>query len=112
VKLLVLALLVASTGCALLAPLDCDDRDWEPGGLTCASVDAAAQAALGDVGGIVRLSAAYTPDCPHASQCPPAWGTVTVTAEVTSGPSIHLLVWISNDGRIRTERLPAVPAVP
>jgi len=99
--LLGVALLAGS--CGFIVPLECDDSEWEPNGLTCASVDSVMRPALGDIAGVTHLETAYDADCPSGGTCPPAWGTVTVTAHVSTGEPRQFLVSVGNDGFVDVE---------
>lgn len=100
-RALLLAILLASTGCALIEPpFDCDDSSWEPG-QTCDGVLDAARSELPAAWEVARLTAVQGIHCPPFAGCPFTPFVVTVYADLVDGRRLYVSVDLDENGSLR-----------
>lgn len=100
--------LAMAAACALTAPIECDDSEWEPG-MRCEAVIAVAQPRLAGTPGIARLTAVPGIHCPSApASCPFTPFVVTVYADLVDGRRLYVMVGLEEDGSLSAQPAQAV----
>jgi hypothetical protein len=96
--------LLVSAGCALTAPVTCDDTAFDPPApLTCDAAIAAARQQLSDVAGVTALRFDYDV-CPPNARCAfPLGATGNVIASLSDGTELGVFVSIDPEGIVRAE---------
>ena len=100
------ALVLISSGCTSIAPVRCEEPDFDPPGrLTCETVASAARERLAAVPDVVDLEVLWLP-CPDNGRC--AWrngdvATVFATTRDDPGNMIRIHVSVGADGVVRAE---------
>jgi hypothetical protein len=108
----VLAALLVLAGCTALAPVVCEEPQFDPPGrLTCETAAAAAREALASTPGVARLEVLWVA-CPADARCVAPDGSSATVIATRSGPGdvLAVFVTIGEDGVARGE-LPQ-PVVP